>query len=142
MNDAPAQRYFYSEANDGENSETLDDKITRYEGNTITPILTMLECLDPGQQIDGFLPAQLISHLIIRNDHFRKLGASILESAFEALQNFSSTREYINQTMGIDLTNPPDLFNQRIMEANRKRIPTANDEQLNSLKKSFLSNMT
>lgn len=77
MNDAPAQRYFYSEANDGENSETLNNKITRYEGNTITPILTMLECLDPGQQIDGILPAQLISHLIIRNDHSRKLGASI-----------------------------------------------------------------
>lgn len=43
-----------------------------------------------------------------------------LESAFEALQNFSPTREYINQTMGIDLTNPSGLFNQRIMEAIRK----------------------
>lgn len=82
----------------------------------------MLECLDPGQQIDGFLPAQLISHLIMRNDHFRKLGASILESAFGALQNFSPTREYNNQTMGIDLTNPSGLFNQRIMEAIRKLI--------------------
>lgn len=84
----------------------------------------------------------MISHLIIRNDHFRKLGSSVLESAFGALQNFSPTREYIKQTMGIDLTNPSGLFIQRIMETIRKKSPTANEEQLNSLKKSFLSNMS
>ncbi|HEY0958264.1 MAG TPA: DUF4238 domain-containing protein [Novosphingobium sp.] len=66
-----AERYFYSElAVDGA-TETLDDKITNYE-QSFPKLLSALRSLNDGERVDDIRAAEFVTHLAVRNDHFRK----------------------------------------------------------------------
>lgn len=139
INDAPAQRYFYSNSSD---CETLDDEITKYEENFVTPILMKLETSSPNQPIESDFPAKLISHLIARNDHVRSLGAIMLKTALQLLKDIFFDKKSLKNAMGIDLINPRGKFNTELIERIKNEYPYANDQEVELIKKFRLSALT
>lgn len=139
INDAPAQRYFYSNSSD---CETLDDEITKYEENFVTPILMKLETSSPNQPIESDFPAKLISHLIARNDHVRSLGAIMLKTALQLLKDIFFDKKSLKNAMGIDLINPRGKFNTELIERIKNEYPYANDQEVELIKKFRLSTLT
>lgn len=139
INDAPAQRHFYSNSSD---YETLDDKITRYEEKFVTPILMKLETSSPNQPIESDFPAKLISHLIVRNDHVRSLEAIMLKTALQLLKDIFFDKKSFKNAMGIDLINPRGKFNTELIERIKNEFPHADDKEVELIKKSRLSTLT
>src|SRR3954451_2575706 len=64
-----AERSFYSELDVERTSETLDDRITDYE-QRIPAVLNQLRQVSA--EADPAVAAELVTHLTVRNDHFRK----------------------------------------------------------------------
>lgn len=84
--DVGAENYFYSDsAIDG--SETLDDKITRYERRRLARILGALRTASNGASITQADAAELVSHLTLRSAHLRhsfaNAGGALAEKAID-----------------------------------------------------------
>ncbi len=102
-----AERSFYSELDVEGTNETLDDKITNYE-QQIPIVLEQLR--EPFSDADPAVAAELVTHLTVRNDHFRKAtstgGADLIEGMTEVLGNEDSARVL----MGIAGDKPSEMF--------------------------------
>ncbi len=102
-----AERSFYSKLDVEGTTETLDDKITDYE-QQVPAVLEELRQVSP--KADPALAAELVTHLTVRNDHFRKAtstgGADLIEGMTEVLSNEASARVL----MGISGDRPSELF--------------------------------
>lgn len=102
-----AERSFYSELDVEGTTETLDDRITDYEQQ----IPTVLEQLrQVSTNADPAAAAELVTHLTVRNDHFRKAaaagGADLISGMTEVLSNEGSARTL----MGIAGDQPSEMF--------------------------------
>lgn len=139
INDAPAQRHFYSNSSD---YETLDDEITKYEEKFVTPILMKLETSSPNQPIESDFPAKLISHLVTRNDHIRSYISMIIEIGVLLLKNTFYDKKTLKKAMGIDPINLCGRFNTELIERIKNEFPHADDQQVELVRKFLLANLT
>jgi hypothetical protein len=67
-----AERNFYSEFDVAGATETLDDRITDYE-QQIPALLARLR--NVSGNLDPRIAAEFVTHLMVRNDHFRKAAS-------------------------------------------------------------------
>lgn len=110
-----AERHFYSELDVGGNEETLDDKITDHE-TSISEILDALRSADDRQVVDSRDAAALVTHLVIRNDHFRKIAKQAGGSLFSGFQSAMADRDSAASLLGLDGDKPNDLFRKKMDE--------------------------
>ncbi|WP_426387645.1 DUF4238 domain-containing protein [Sphingobium sp. R-21] len=111
-----AERHFYSELGVEGGDETLDDRITDHE----TPLATMLSklrSLSDGARADPGEAAAFVTHLAVRNDHFRKAvtsaGARIMDLVADQFADADSSRALL----GLDDDDPRGLFAEQLKEA-------------------------
>lgn len=83
-----AEREFYSELSVAGGEPTLDDRITAYE-TSLAKILQAMRGLPNKGSVEKFIAAEFVTHLIVRNDYFRKTmstaGAELLDGFSEAI---------------------------------------------------------
>lgn len=107
-----AERSFYSELDVEETTGSLDDKITDYE-QQIPAVLDQLRQVS--EEAAAAVAAELVTHLTVRNDHFRKAtatgGADLIGGMTEALCDEVSARalmaiagEQPSETFAAELT--------------------------------------
>ena len=141
INDAPAKRYFYSYIEDDEINHSLDDKITKYEERTIAPILLQLQSSDVGQQIDPILPAHLISHLIIRNDHARQFAANAIKNGLKTLKPNICNKNNLKSAILKDLQQPHGFFQSEVTEFIKEKFPFHTEFEINIIKNAVILNI-
>jgi len=104
-----AERNFYSELSVNGEDETLDDRITDYE-QPFTDILPTLRGAPDGGLVDTRMAAAFVTHLAVRNDHFRKAvtagGTNLLESMADALNDTEQAR----LMLGMAGDQPSEIF--------------------------------
>lgn len=104
-----AERNFYSElVVDGE-IQTLDDKITDFE-TPLADVLVEFRALADGAGADTLKAATFVTHLTIRNDHFRKLVSSGSIAMFDGVQASMSDEQTAKALLGLARDRPSALF--------------------------------
>src|SRR3546814_469453 len=86
-----ASRSFYSELGAAGGPKTLDDRITAHETG-LAHELRDWRALADRSRVDGAAAADLVTHLVIRNDNFRKTVNAALTRMFEAFDEASKDR--------------------------------------------------
>ena len=104
-----AEREFYSELDVEGTGETLDDKITHYEQNFPT-ILAQLRALDDGAPADTKAAAEFVTHLVVRNDHFRKTVTTGTEHLVEGMTEAFTDENQAKALLGLNSERPSDTF--------------------------------
>lgn len=110
-----AERHFYSELDVDGSEETLDDKITDHE-TSISEVLDALRSAGDGQVVGSGNAAALVTHLVIRNDHFRKTAKQAGGSLFSRFRSAMADRESAASLLGLDSDKPNDLFRKKMDE--------------------------
>jgi len=129
-----AEGNFYSELDVEDETETLDDKITAYE-QRIPAVLEQLR--QPSDEADPALAAELVTHLTVRNDHFRKATSAAGAGLVEGMGNIFNSEDTARQFMGVAGDEPSSLFASQLPELWGKLRPLAgligitNEEQFN-----------
>jgi len=111
-----AERHFYSELGVEGGDETLDDRITEHE----TPLATMLSklrSLRDGARVDPGEAAAFVTHLAIRNDHFRKAITSAGARMMDLVADRFGAADSCRALLGIDNDHPQGLFAEQLKEA-------------------------
>lgn len=126
-----AQRDFYSELDVERITTTLDDKITDYE-QRIPAILEQLR--KPSTETDRALAAELVTHLTVRNDHFRKATADGGATLFQGMSEVLSKEETAKSLLGVAGDKPSEMFAAELPKMWDKLAPLAammgmNEEQ-------------
>lgn len=130
-----AEGNFYSELDVEGATETLDDKITDYE-QRLPSIFKQLREGSP--EADSSLAGELVTHLTVRNAHFRKAtsvgGAGMFEVMGHALGNEDTARVL----MGVAGDEPSEMFTAQLPEMWAKYGPLLalagiTEEQFNAL---------
>jgi Protein of unknown function (DUF4238) len=112
-----AERNFYAELGVEGGPETLDDKITTYE-QKIPASLAQLRLVTT--HAEPTLAAELVTHLCVRNDHFRKVvstgGAGLLSGLTDLMSDEGNSRRFL----GVDNEQPSGViaaeFTKKIAE--------------------------
>ena len=110
-----AERDFYSEITGDTSAQTLDDRITNYEG-FISKALTHVRSTEIGSLVERSLVGELITHLIIRNNYARISSASIALDLFKGLGEILSSAEGTLKFFGIEKDQPSKRFSDSIAE--------------------------
>ena len=114
-----AARYFYSKLNEDNDEKTLDDKITEYE-NSQKAILLKLREQPKNEAIDGTAVAELVTHLSIRNAHFRDATTDGVQLLFEEAVGIFQDRDRTRRALGLDGHQPSaaiiDSLNEMIAD--------------------------
>lgn len=108
-----AERNFYSEYDKSSQSETLDDRITAHE-TPLSKLLQGLRSLESGDRVEASEAAELVTHLVIRNDNFRKTVIATGSKMFAALGEATSDADMAFRMMGLDKEAPSDDFAQSL----------------------------
>jgi hypothetical protein len=109
-----AERDFYSNPlKDGKGA--LDDKITDFEGEHLTPILRALRATDSGE-VDAELAAIIVAHLAFRTAHLRGAMATIAGSAVGQMKSIVEDPSAIRRFSGIDSTRSDSAMIERVRE--------------------------
>jgi hypothetical protein len=115
-----AERHFYSELAVKGELDTLDDRITAYE----TPFATALaglRALGDGEAADGVTAAELVTHLAVRNDHFRKTMGSAGASVMRHAAGMASQADRLRSMFGLDGDEPSEFFAGELAKAFAER---------------------
>ena len=104
-----AQREFYSELNVEGVEETLDDKITNYE-QAFPRIIDELRSLSDGQPADTNTAAEFVTHLAIRNDHFRKAITSGAGHLVRGMAHTFTNEDEAKVMLGLNREQPNEIF--------------------------------
>lgn len=111
-----AERNFYSELSVDGGDPTLDDKITNYE-QSLTEILASLRSLDDGDMADARLSAEFLTHLIVRNDHFRKAMASAGSAVIGGIADVVLTGDSAKELVGLHQDAPNAMVQRELAKA-------------------------
>ena len=111
-----AEREFYSKlAIEGE-GETLDDKITAYE-TSFAQTLTELRSIDDGGTAEPGKAAEFVTHLVVRNDHLRKLMSSAATNMFNGFSDAFANQDQAKAMLGLSGQKPSAMFAEKLDEA-------------------------
>lgn len=108
-----AERDFYSELEVDGTGETLDDKITNYE-QPFPQVLGEFRSLGDGQRPDTKMAAEFVTHLVVRNDHFRKAVGSGSEHLIEGMADAFTDEGQAKALLGLNREEPPQMFSDEI----------------------------
>jgi hypothetical protein len=108
-----AAREFYSELDVEREGETLDDKITNYE-QSFPDILAEFRSLSDGGQADARKAAEFVTHLVVRNDHFRKAVTSGTGHLVEGMVEVFSDERQAAALLGLNREQPSEMFSEEI----------------------------
>lgn len=111
-----AARHFYSELSIAGEGDTLDDRITDHE-QRFPETLAYFRGLSPDAQADTDLAAQFVTHLAVRNDHFRKSTSSAGAALIEGVADVLANEEQAQAFLGLDGDAPPDAFSEEMSKA-------------------------
>lgn len=104
-----AERNFYSElAVEGE-TQTLDDKITDFE-TPLADVLVDLRTLPHCASVEKLQAATFVTHLTVRNDHFRKSVSKGGTAMFDGLQSSMSDEQTAKALLGLGGNRPSARF--------------------------------
>lgn len=117
--DTATEREFYSAINP--EAETLDDTITDYE-NQLTQQLTDIKARGEGP-IDAALPAAVITHLAIRNDHTRKTFANAGGQMLGAIGQMFNDTPTVRSLMGVDKPYSQSRAKQEVRKTIASKFP-------------------
>lgn len=130
-----AERSFYSELDVEGGSTTLDDKITDYEQQIPSVLENLRQVSDA---IDPVVAAELVTHLAVRNDHFRKStsagGADLIAGMTEVLGDEDRAR----LLLGVAGDDPSEMLAIEIAKVWSQYLPLFNlmgitEKQFNAL---------
>lgn len=107
-----AQRDFYSPPSD---EESLDDKITRYEGDVLAPAVASLRDADPGP-IASHTAAAVVVHLSIRSAFVRGTFSSAAEGLLNQFTRALGSEEETRSLLGLDSLSPESMTVKSIDE--------------------------
>jgi len=116
-----AERSFYSELNVEGATETLDDKITDYE-QRLSAILESLRVVTP--HADSLVVAELVTHLTVRNDNFRKAASSGGSELVAGMTDVLADEDSARVLMGISGDEPTELFASQLPQLWEQFGPT------------------
>ncbi len=108
-----AEREFYSELDVEGSGETLDDKITNYEG-PFPEVLDELRSLGDGDKADTKMVAEFVTHLVVRNDHFRKAVTSGSEHLIGGMAEAFTDEDQTKSLLGLNRELPSEMFAEEI----------------------------
>jgi len=114
ITDVGVSDWFYSKRSvNGE--RTLDDIITDFENEGgLGAQLLRLRSASPGQQIDGSVASEVVTHLMVRTRHVRSVMAQSGAMIADEIANLFSEPERIRKQFGIDHSNPSDFIVEMI----------------------------
>lgn len=104
-----AEREFYSELDVEGTGETLDDKITNYE-QPFTDVLNELRSLIDGETADTKMAAGFVTHLVVRNDHFRKAVTHAGEHLVRGMTDTFTDEGQAKVMLGLNREQPSEMF--------------------------------
>lgn len=110
-----AERHFYSELSLDADEETLDDKITAYESQ-LAEVLKDFRMLSDGGIVDASTAAELVTHLVVRNDHFRKATSAAAAMMFSQFAEELTNEEVAKTALGFAGESPSSKFNEMFGE--------------------------
>lgn len=111
-----AERNFYSELCVEGGDPTLDDKITNYE-QSLTEVLASLRSLHDADTADARLSAEFLTHLIVRNDHFRKAVAYAGSAMMGDIADVVSTGDGAKEFVGLHRDAPNAMIQEELTKA-------------------------
>ncbi|MFO6428940.1 DUF4238 domain-containing protein [Erythrobacter sp. W302b] len=104
-----AERNFYSELDVEGKTQTLDDKITDFE-TPLADVLVGLRALPHRASAETLQAATFVTHLTVRNDHFRKSVSTGGAALFHRFQSSMSDEQTAKALMGLGGNSPSDFF--------------------------------
>lgn len=104
-----AERNFYSELDVEGATETLDDRITDYE-QPFVDILATLRGMPDGGVADTSMAATFVTHLAVRNDHFRKAIAAGSQTLLQGMAGALDDPVAAQTMLGLAGDTPSALF--------------------------------
>jgi Protein of unknown function (DUF4238) len=110
-----AKRNFYSELDVEGEMETLDDEITKHE-SPLAEVLRELRSKDVRSDIDSVQASALVTHLVVRNDHFRKIAVSAVSTMFASFEDTISDQDTAARMFGLDGETPGKMFSDSLQE--------------------------
>ncbi|MGQ0730337.1 DUF4238 domain-containing protein [Acidovorax sp.] len=114
-----AQRDFYSPPSD---EESLDDKITHYEGSVLAPAIAALREGEPGP-IDSNAAAAVVVHLSVRSAFLRGTFSTATEELLNELVKALGSEDETRSLLGLDSLSPDSMMVKGIDEELRKVLP-------------------
>lgn len=114
-----AQRDFYSPPSD---EESLDDKITHYEGAVLAPAIAALREGEPGL-IDSNAAAAVVVHLSVRSAFLRGTFSTATEELLNEMMKALGSEDETRSLLGLDSLSPDSMMVKCIDEELRKVLP-------------------
>jgi len=111
-----AERNFYSELAVEAVSKTLDDEITDYE-QAFPKILSKLRNLKDGERVDDRAAAEFVTHLAVRNAHFRKSVTGGATQLFSGMADMFADESTARGMLGLNGERPTGAFADQIAKA-------------------------
>lgn len=108
-----AQRSFYSEMDVEGRVETLDDRITKHE-TPLAEVLRDLRSKTDLEAVEGEQAAALVTHLVVRNDHFRKVAVAAGSTMFSSFERTMSDQAMAASLFGIDGAKPGKFLSEAL----------------------------
>lgn len=110
-----AERDFYSALSLEPGVDTLDDKITAYEASLADVLASLRETPHNGAA-DTRVSAELVTHLVVRNDHFRKAASSAASALFDGFGGLLGKESSARTLLGVANDRPSALFREQSNE--------------------------
>jgi hypothetical protein len=115
IGDIGAEDHFYSEPpSDG--SETLDGRITNFEGTRLGPLLNRIKGLEVGSVVDGGDASRIIAHLAMRAAHLRCVLVKGLRGFISGAEVAFSNPGVLQRVLGFDMGEPTQRFREAVSE--------------------------
>lgn len=114
-----AQRDFYSPPSD---EESLDDKITHYEGSVLAPAIAALREGEPGP-LDSNAAAAVVVHLSVRSAFLRGTFSTATEELLNEMVKALGSEDETRSLLGLDSLSPDSMMVKGIDEELRKVLP-------------------
>lgn len=111
-----AERHFYSELAVKGEIETLDDRITAYE-TPFASVLSDLRRLANDDHADNEVAAEFVTHLAVRNDHFRKAVSSAGAALMNGIAGVFTSPDQAMAFLGLADAEPSALLAEQLRKA-------------------------
>lgn len=128
-----AQRDFYSRPSD---EETLDDRITAYEGAVLAPAVAALRDSAPGP-LDAHVAAAVVVHLTIRSGFLRGTFSSAAQELLDQFSKVLGSEEKSRTLIGVDSLSTDSMMAKGIDEELQKVLPA----ELSDADRAFFSKL-
>lgn len=116
IGDVAVENNFYSKPSpDGK--RTLDDEITEYEKQTLTPMVRDLRNREIGSTIDARIAAEVIAHLAPRTSHVRKTIKMMVAGIAQAADDVFTDADAVAEILALDGLQSYERFRENTLNS-------------------------